>query len=40
LLSDVLIVLDKIVVCDKDLKDIAINLAIAVGQFSNSTDWS
>ncbi|MEA5534505.1 hypothetical protein [Crocosphaera sp. XPORK-15E] len=36
---DAMIALDEIVACDGDLEDAAINLAIAVGQLPDRTDW-
>ncbi|ACB52496.1 unknown [Crocosphaera subtropica ATCC 51142] len=36
---DAIIALDEIVVCDGDLDDAAINLALSVGQTPDRTDW-
>lgn len=36
---DAVLALDEIVVCDGDLEDAAINLALSVGQRPDRTDW-
>ncbi len=36
---DALLALDEIVVCDGDLEDATINLALSVGQRPDRTDW-
>ncbi|HAC64376.1 MAG TPA: hypothetical protein DCF68_12755 [Cyanothece sp. UBA12306] len=36
---DAITALDEIITCDGDLEDAAINLAIAVGQLPDRTDW-